>query len=95
MQNYLMEIETNSPQNKILSAILTCYSDIKTLENMIIDLQWQINNIKNSIFKEEEEEKNMQNQEWEQIKNDNSNSNNNSNTEYKHIISNNEIDQRI
>jgi len=39
MQNYLMEIETNSPQNKILSAILTCYSDIKTLEKMIIDLQ--------------------------------------------------------
>ncbi len=66
MQNYLMEIETNSPQNKILSAILTCYSDIKTLEKMIIDLQQQINNIKNNIPKEEEE--NIQNQEWEQIK---------------------------
>ena len=66
MQNYLMEIETNSPQNKILSAILTCYSDIKTLEKMIIDLQQQINNIKNNIPKEEEE--NIQSQEWEQIK---------------------------
>lgn len=45
MKAHLTQIQNESFQTKILNAILTCYAEIKTLENDLVETQKVINQI--------------------------------------------------
>lgn len=45
MSSYLNQIQNSSPQTKILSAILTCFQEVKQLEGLVIELQKKVNQI--------------------------------------------------
>lgn len=45
MQNYLIKIQEQNPQTKMLNAILTCFDQIKNLEKLVIELQQKVNEI--------------------------------------------------
>ena len=45
MREYLISAQQQTLQNKILSAILTCFQNIKELEEQIIDIQYKVNEI--------------------------------------------------
>lgn len=45
MQKYLIKIQEQNPQTKMLNAILTCFDQIKSLEKLVIELQQKVNEI--------------------------------------------------
>ena len=55
MQKYLIKIQEQNPQTKMLNAILTCFDQIKNLEKLVIELQQKINEIIEFINKKDAE----------------------------------------
>lgn len=45
MQKYLIKIQEQNPQTKMLNAILACFDQIKNLEKKVIELQQKVNEI--------------------------------------------------
>ena len=45
MRDHLTQIQNESFQTKVLNSILTCYAEIKTQENALIEMQKKINKI--------------------------------------------------
>ena len=53
MQKYLIKIQEQDPQTKMLNAILTCFDENKKLEKMIVELQQKVNEIIEFINKKD------------------------------------------
>lgn len=49
MQEYLNQIQKDRFQTRIMNAVLTCYQEIKTLEQAIIQTQQKVNEIIRSL----------------------------------------------
>lgn len=45
MRDYLISAQQQTLQNKILSAILTCFQGLKELQEQVIDVQKKVNEI--------------------------------------------------
>ena len=45
MQKYLSNLQNDRYQTKVLNAILTCFSETKQLERLVIELQQKVNEI--------------------------------------------------
>lgn len=45
MRQFLVKAQQQTIENKMLSAILTCYQNIKNLEDQVIDTQKKVNQI--------------------------------------------------
>lgn len=45
MQSFLNGIQAEKTQTKIMNALLSCYQQVKTLENLVIELQEKVNQI--------------------------------------------------
>lgn len=45
MRQFLVKAQQQTIENKMLSAILTCYQSIKNLEDQVIDTQKKVNQI--------------------------------------------------
>lgn len=45
MQSFLNGIQAQKPETKMMNAILTCYQEVKGLEQLVIELQQKVNEI--------------------------------------------------
>ena len=53
MLKYLIKIQEQDPQTKMLNAIFTCFDENKKLEKMIVELQQKVNEIIEFINKKD------------------------------------------